>query len=693
MIVKELLSPDSIVIIGASNDVEKPGGKILKNIIDGGYTGALYGVNPKESSVQGIDCFKSVVELPQVELAVLAIAAKFIPETVEILTTQKNTKAFIILSAGFSEVGPEGKLIEDKVVELIDKAGGSLIGPNCIGVLTPRYNGTFAGPLPKLEPKGVDFVSGSGATAVFILETAIPMGIPFASLFSVGNSAQIGVEDVLRHWDENFTEGESSEVKIIYIEQIAKPELFLKHCRSLISKGCRIAAIKSGTTDAGSRAVSSHTGALAGSDAAVDALFAKAGIIRCYGREELAYVAGALLHKQLPGKRLAVITHAGGPGVMLTDILAKGGLQVPGISGEAASELLEKLFHGSSVANPIDFLATGTAGQLGTILDYVDDKFDNIDGSVVIYGTPGLFDVAPTYTVLDEKMKTCKKPIYPVLPSIIQAKEATDYFISLGRIAFKDEVLLGSALTKISDALEKHKDIDKNVSEFSEAIEIDNTLIRKVINENPDGYLSPAAVAALLDSVKIPRAKEAQTKSLDDGIASLEKIGFPVVMKVIGPVHKTDVGGVKLGIDNQSSFTDAYNELMKIDGAEGVLIQEMLPKGLELFIGAKREPDFGHLILCGLGGVFIEVFKDTACSLAPVSLQEAKMMIKSLKSYPLIKGIRGSKGIDESAFAEAIVRLSGLLAEAPEIDELDINPFLGYETGITAVDCRIKLSK
>ncbi len=274
--VREIFDPKSIVVVGASNDISKPGGRILKNIIDGNYQGSLFAVNPKEEQVQGLKCYKSVDELPNVELAILAIAAKFCPDTVRILAEQKGTKGFIILSAGFSEVGPEGKALEDEVVSIINKHNGNLIGPNCIGVLTPSYQGVFAGPLPKLEPQGVDFVSGSGATACFILELAIPRGLSFASVYSVGNSAQIGVEDVLRHWDETFDENTSSKVKIMYLEKINNPELFLKYSRSLIEKGCRIAAIKAGTTEAGSRAVSSHTGALAGSDLPVDALFKKA---------------------------------------------------------------------------------------------------------------------------------------------------------------------------------------------------------------------------------------------------------------------------------------------------------------------------------------------------------------------------------------------------------------------------------
>ncbi|MFN3270806.1 MAG: CoA-binding protein, partial [Candidatus Kapaibacteriota bacterium] len=296
MIVKELIEPNSIVIVGGSNDIRKPGGKVLENLLRGGFAGELFVVNPKETSVQGIKSFPSCNELPKIDLAIFAIPAQFIPEAMELLAN-RGTRAFIVLSAGFSEMGEEGKKLERKLVEIVEKVDGSLIGPNCIGVITEKYKGVFAGPIPEFDTFGCDFVSASGATAVFILEEAIEKGIKFSSIFSVGNSAQIGIEEVLEYWDNNYEPGKSPFVKLIYAEQISKPKKFLKHSLSLRKKGCTIAAIKSGRTSAGQRAVSSHTGALAGEDAVVEALFKKAGIIRCEGRLDLVNVAGILLEQ------------------------------------------------------------------------------------------------------------------------------------------------------------------------------------------------------------------------------------------------------------------------------------------------------------------------------------------------------------------------------------------------------------
>ena len=281
------------------------------------------------------------------------------------------------------------------------------------------------------------------------MEAGIPNGLRFCSVYSVGNSAQTGVEDVLQHLDETFDPDRSSKVKLLYIENINKPDLLLKHAVSLASKGCRLAAIKAGTSDAGSRAASSHTGALASPDIAVDALFRKAGIVRCYSRAELVSVASVFGHPELQGSRLAVITHAGGPAVMLTDALSEAGMEVPPISGPAAEKLLEQLYPGSSVANPIDFLATGTAQQLGAIIDSCEQEFEKIDGMIVIFGSPGLFPVYEVYRLLDEKMKTCRKPIFPVLPSVVNVPDEIAEFLSRGRINFPDEVSLGRSLGRV----------------------------------------------------------------------------------------------------------------------------------------------------------------------------------------------------------------------------------------------------
>ncbi len=685
MITKQLTHPNSIVVIGGSNDVTKPGGKILKNIIDGGFAGQLYVSNPKETEVQGIKSYPDPTALPQVDLAVIAIAARFIPDLVDMLTSQKNTRAFIILSAGFSEESHEGKLLEDRIVSSINKVGGSLIGPNCVGILTPQHHSIFTYPIPQLDPEGCDFISGSGATACFIMEAGITKGLRFANVYSVGNSAQMGVEEVLQHMDEYFNPETDAKVKLLYVENIAKPQLLLKHAASLIRKGCRIAAIKAGASDAGSRAASSHTGALASSDVAVDALFRKAGIVRCYGREDLIAVASVFLHPRLSGKRIAIITHAGGPAVMLTDALSQGGLEVPPIHGPLADALKEKLFPGSSVANPIDFLATGTAEQLGQIIDAVDNDFDDIDAMVVIFGTPGLTEIFDVYELLDSKMKSIRKPLFPVLPSTYTASKEVEAFLSKGRINFPDEVMLGQALAKMMNT-------PVPATENPVMPAVDYHKIREVIQEAENGYINPGQIQRLLDAAGIVRAGEAVVVTAEEAVNEAGKLGYPIVMKVVGPVHKSDVGGVVLGVSSPEQVIAEFNRMIAIQDTTAILLQPML-RGTELFAGAKKEGDFGHLVMCGLGGIFIEVLKDVSVGISPVSEEEAFGMIRSLKSYKIIQGVRGQKPIHEKAFSEAIWRLSALLEAAPEITELDLNPLLGNEKGVVAVDARIRIEK
>jgi acetyltransferase len=685
MINSQLLNPSSIVVVGGSSEIHKPGGKLLKNLLDGNFNGKLYVVNRKEKVALGTDCFESVNDLPPVDLAFIAIPAKNCIEVITVLTESKNTRAFVIISAGFSESGSEGKAIEKKIVEIVKKVDGALIGPNCIGVITPAYKGVFTQPIPPMDPKSIDLISGSGATAVFILDVGVKKGLKFANIFSVGNSAQIGVEEVLKYMDENFNPDTSPKIKLLYLEDIDNPNLLLKHASSLIRKGCRIAAIKAGSSEAGSRAASSHTGAIATSDVAVDALFKKAGIVRCYGRDELVSVACAFMYPKAKGKNFAIITHAGGPAVMLTDTLSKYGLNVPLIKNEYAQFLLDELNPGSSVSNPIDFLSTGTASQLDSIIEYVNKKFDEIDAMIIIFGTPGLFKIFDAYQVIHEKIATTLKPIYPVLPSEIVAEEEVLDFISKGHVYFHDEVLLGTVLGRIYN-MPDIETVDVDI------LPADKSKIRMVIDNNETGYLLPADVQNLMDAVEIPRVKEIVVTDETLLFKAVHKIKYPLVMKVIGPVHKTDVGGVVPNIKDDITLIDEFRKMMKIPEVTGILLQPML-SGIELFMGAKYEKTFGHMILCGLGGIYIELLRDVAPGLAPLSKNEALMMIRSLKSYKIFKGIRGKKPVNEDIFANIMLKLSTLLQYAPEIEELDFNPILANGDDIVLVDARVKIRK
>ncbi len=684
MINRQLTDPQSIVVVGGSNDISKPGGKVLKNLLDGNYAGKLYVTNIKEDEVQGIKSYKDINDLPEVDLAIIAIAAKYTYDAVKVLTEKKNTRAFLILSAGFSEVSEEGKQIEKKVLNQINRYSAALIGPNCIGVCTPQYHGVFTEPIPKLDANGCDLISASGATACYIMESGLQKGLSFARVISLGNSAQMGVEEMVKFMDETF-DNTKPKIKLLYIENIKKPRMLMKHAASLIRKGCKIAAIKAGSSEAGSRAASSHTGALASSDEAVNALFRKAGIIRCDHREELIAVASVFMHPQLHGKNIAIITHAGGPAVMLTDALSNGGLKVPHMAGPKADALLEKLHPGSSVGNPIDFLATGTAEQLGIIIDAVNNDFDHIDAMVVIFGTPGLFKIHDVYDVLDHKMKTSKKPIFPVLPSTLTAHEEVEAFLSKGRINFPDEVILGKALAKV------YTNPLPSLSDRNE-FKINTDQIRSIIDNASSGYISPAEIQGLLDAAGIARAKEAVVQTREEAMIAAQEIGYPLVMKVVGPVHKSDVGGVVLNISEDAGMLAEFERMIKIKDTTGILMQPML-SGTELFVGSKHEPNFGHMVLCGLGGIYIEILKDVKSGLVPITMDEAREMINALKGRKILDGIRGQEGINKEKFAEIIVRVSKLVSEAGVIAEMDLNPLLATKDKVIAVDARIRVEK
>ena len=619
------------------------------------------------------------------------MAARFCVDYVEYLAKEKEVRAFIIISAGFGEETKAGAKMEQKILDICEQYQCALIGPNCIGLLNSHHHSVFTKPIPALNPKGADFVSGSGATAVFILESAVTKGLAFNSVWSIGNGKQIGIEDVLQYMDEQFDAERDSHIKLLYIENIANPDKLLFHASSLIRKGCRIAAIKAGSSESGSRAASSHTGAIASSDSAVEALFRKAGIVRCFSREELTTagcIFSVLLNAQQPSSisKLAIVTHAGGPGVMLTDALSKGGLKVPKLEGPVTEELKSQLFAGASVSNPIDILATGTPEQLGVAIDYCDQKFPEIDAIFVIFGTPGLVQLYTAYDVLHQKILECQKPIFPILPSVHTAGPEVAEFLKKGHVNFSDEVTLATTLTRVIST-------PPPAAPEIELFGVDVPRIRNIIGGiEEDGYVSPDIVHQLLESAGIPMVPEMVSNDKEKLTVFAQKVGYPVVAKVVGPIHKSDVGGVTLNIRTPEHLALEFDRMMKIEGAVGVMVQKMI-KGTELFIGAKYEERFGHVVLCGLGGIFVEVLRDVSSGLAPLSYPEAYSMIHSLRAYKILQGTRGQAGINQQRYAEIIVRLSTLLRFATEIKEMDINPLLADEKNVIAVDARIRVQR
>lgn len=685
MIYKYLINPKSIVVIGASDNILKPGGSVLHNLINGTFDKELYAVNSRGGTIQGVKAYKDIEDIPQTDLAIISIPAKQCLHTIKYLANKKGVKAFIVFSAGFSEESPEGAIMEKELVDTVNEAGAIMIGPNCSGFFNTNHQSIFTRPIPNLDPFGVDIISSSGGTITYIIESAMRIGLRFNSAWSIGNAAQVGIEDILEYLDNEFDINNSSKIKLLYLEKISDPDRFLQHSASLINKGCKIAAIKSGSSTSGIRAASSHTGAIASSDSAVEALFRKAGIIRCHSREELANVGAVLSLKELKGKNLAIITQAGGPAVILTDALSTGNINVPEMNKELASELKKHLLPGAAVSNPIDIIGTGTGEHMGLCIDFCEKHFKEIDGIAVIYGNPGVSNVAEAYEILDKKIKTCTLPIYPILPSVIAATKEMEKFVKQGHVNFTDEYALANALSKVISwtppSVGKIEDISVNIP-----------LIRSIIDKAPNGYIDSNIIRDLFDATGIPQVQELVTNKKEEAINFSNRIGYPIVAKCVGPIHKSDVGGVVLNIRSNEHLAFEFDRLMRIPDATAVMIQPMI-SGQELFIGAKYEDKFGHIILCGLGGIFVEILKDIASGLAPLSFDEASSMIRSLKAYKIIQGTRGQKSLNEKLFVEIIVRLSVMLRFAPEIKEMDINPLLADDKMVTAVDARIRIEK
>lgn len=686
MITRQLINPESIVVVGGSTDERNIGGAALNNLLST-FSGTIYSVNKKINSFgEKVRCFTDIMDLPAVDCALMCIPAGSCTSAVDILVNRKGCKAVIVLSAGFSETDPEGKQYEEELKELCDRAGAALIGPNCIGVITPFFDGTFCKPVPILREQGVTLISGSGSAIVYLLETAPMLGVSFSSVFSVGNSAQNGVEDFLEYIDVEYVPHQGPKVIMLFIEQITDPLKLARHASSLTMKGARICAVKAGATDAGRRAALAHTGALDSPEKAIDAMFRKSGIIRCYSRHELLTMAAAMMLPNIRGKNMAIITQAGGPGVLQTDVLTSNGISIPDLSDTASAYLTPKLHRGASVTNPIDLLATGTAAQLESAIDFCENECDAIDGIIVIWGSPGLRKIDDVCDVVLKKTKQCSKPIFTVLTSISNAAEELDRYHSAGGISFPDEALLAKALVRIS-----------NEPLFCSADPVlppvDKKRIREVIDNNSDGYLLPEQVQKLLDAAGIMRVREASAYSEEEALEAVREIGgYPLAMKAVGPVHKTEVGGVALDIREDSIMMNEFKRMLRIPDTQGVIFQPML-SGTEILISAIREGAFGHLIRCGIGGVMTDILSDFCYALAPMSREEADYMIHSLKSFGILEGTQDFEGVNLTMLNETIRRVAALCCAAPEIQEIEINPILGNLRTLMAADTSILLKK
>ncbi|MHC1743168.1 MAG: acetate--CoA ligase family protein [Syntrophobacteraceae bacterium] len=677
-----LFTPRSIAVVGASLDPIKPGGRVIKAILEHDYRGKLWAVNPKTASILGLPTFPSIDALPSApDLALIAIPALLVVKALRDLA-RKGGRAAIVLTSGFGEKDEEGKRREQEMLRIAHAAGMTLIGPNCSGFMTPCYKGKFAGLVPTLKGRSVDFISGSGATVDYVMEQATGRGLSFGSVVNLGNSIQMGVEDLLALYDEHYGP-EHARILMLYMESVRKPGMLLRHARSLIRKGCMLVGIKSGVTEAGRRAAASHTGAMATDDTAVQALFEKAGIIRVRSKAELIDVA-CVLHAAggaLSGKRACIVTDAGGPGVMLSDELNRQGIELSVLSEKTRRRLREILPPESSVANPIDCLPSRTGRQIEAVLGVLaEEESGNIDVIVVITGDSGMSDNWEIYRAILSGMERSAIPVIPVLSSAVTSRQHIIRFGDAGSIHFPDEVQLGAALGKVAAWIRP----DDSVPEMTD---YDPAAIGAALTGR-SGLLPPEAAFSLLRAAGYRLPKQSVVSRLDELSGACEAVGFPLVLKVIGPLHKSDVGGVRVGVRDVAEAQEAWLELMAIEGASGVLVQELV-EGTEVILGASHAGDFGHLILFGLGGIHTEVMKDIRFALAPITRSESFRMIRSIRGLPILEGTRGGRRISLERLADYVTRLGRLVSDFPEIKELDLNPVKGGELELIVVDARI----
>ena len=697
-ILDKIMKPKSIAVIGASTKPKTIGSEIMQRLRDYKFNGKIYPVNPKGGIIEGFQAYTNIGEVPgEVDLAVIVVNAKFVLDTID-QCHAKGIKGICIITAGFKETGKEGAEMEKKLLEKVREYGMRCVGPNCLGVLNTnpevKMDATFAESLPVRGDIG--FVSQSGALGGGILNILKDLNIGFAQFVSIGNQADINAETMLEYWEND------DDVKqiLLYMESIQNPANFRK-LATRITKKKPILALKSGRSAAGASAASSHTGSLAGADKAAAALLKQSGVIREFSLKNLFANAKAFSNCPIPqGNRVAIITNSGGPGIMATDAICESGMQMAKITDETKEKLRSFLPSAASVKNPIDMIASAPIEHYIQTLETVIAD-DNVDMIMVIY-LPflGLKDIDVAQALIDIKAKNPQKPIVGVFMT------TSDFF---GKIAnmevnmpfymYAEEA--AEALLRLD---QQRQWMEKPVGK-APCYDVDRAKAASIIKQSIDegrAQLTTRESIDVLDAYGIRVCKSGFATNIDEVVTVGNSIGYPVVMKMTSKTtsHKTDVGGVRVNIQSEEQLRAEYNDLIEklkekglLEGLEGVIIQEMVKGNREMVCGIATDPQYGPMMMFGLGGVFVEVMKDVTFRIAPLTDVDAEEMIKSVKAYKLLEGARGTKPAQMEQIQETLLRLSQLVTDFKFIDELDINPLLISEKtgeGI-AVDGRIKV--
>jgi acetyltransferase len=687
-----------VAVVGASATPSKLGHIVLDNIIKYGFEGKVYPINPGEDEILGHQAYASIKDVADpIDLAIIVVPAKIVATVME-ECGEKGVGAAIVITAGFRETGPEGRERERKVIEIAERYGIEVVGPNCLGVIhtATNLNASFAATMP--ERGRISFMTQSGALATGILDWAAENALGFASFVSLGNKGDLNETDFLEAWRED----PNTDVIIAYLEGIVEGPRFLEVAREL-TKEKPVIVVKSGTTSAGSRAVSSHTGTLAGSDSAYDAAFEQTGVLRAHSVSELFAYSRAFAYQPLPqGRRVAIITNAGGPGIMATDASEKNGLQLASLSEETINFLQDNLPPAASVYNPVDVLGDALADRYKLALEAVL-KDPNVDAVLFLLTPQAMTEIEETARVVVELSKDSGKP---VLVNFLGAKDVAvgNDILAEGRIptyGFPEDA--ADALSQMVMYREWQEREQQSVKKFSIDRERAATAL---LAAQKAGRLRLNEVEArqVIAAYGLPLPESQLAQDVEQAVRWAEEIGYPVVMKIISPdiLHKSDIGGVKVGLESEQAVRMAYEEIINrayryMEDADvwGVAVQEMVPTGKEVILGMNRDPTFGPLLMFGLGGIYVEVLKDVVFRVAPVTPREAEEMVREIRSFPLLAGARGEERSDINALVDALLRISQMVTDFPQIVELDINPLFAYEEGegVMAVDARIVISE
>lgn len=695
---KLFFQPRAVAVIGASRQRGTIGGELLHNLLSFGFNGPVYPVNPAATFIENVKAYPSLDAIPgPVELAVIVVPAE---KVIGVATecARKGVKALVVISAGFSETGEEGKQRQAELLNVCRSAGMRLIGPNCMGIVNTNPNvlldATFA---PGIPPRGrVGFSSQSGALGLAIMEYASSLGLGISTFVSVGNKADISGNDLLRYWEAD----DDTDVILLYLESFGNPKKFSEIARR-VGRQKPIAVVKSGRSTAGARATSSHTGALlAASDVTVDALFRQAGVVRTDTLAELFDVASLLANQPLPkGNRVGIITNAGGPAILCADACEARGLEIPVLSDLSQSRLREFLPPGASAANPVDMIASAPAEHYGKAIEIVGGD-ENIDSLIVIF-TPPLVtradDVAKHIVDAVEHIDK-SKPVLSVFLSAQQApKELRTTKGTIPSYSFPETAAIALArATRYQDWRERRETYPAKFADIradEAAAVVASALARG------EGWLLPDEVAKICSCYGLPLIAQRIVTSAEDAAKTAEEIDGPIALKAIaqGLIHKSEAGAVRLHLHGAEAVRQAaleMSERLRSRGLlpSGFLIQEMAKPGIEMLVGVVHDPQFGPVVACGAGGVQVELLKDVSIRLTPLSNEDAGEMIRELKTYRLLTGFRGSIPSDITALQEGLLRVSALVEDIPQIAELDCNPFVVHEKGATILDARIRVT-